>query len=213
MSACIPKRRNNGRNRDSNKSSTNSLQSLKTCRDSNMSNQSRFSVDSLNAPKIHPSTRSRLKTRFQLTTAPSISKNPRMWFDYYDKDRNNGLSRQELIDALLEFSDIKDACRRQKFLQNIKRLWEEYDTDYVGQIGRTEFLKKGGLAERIMVFEKTIKCQSQMQIKVSISEGMKPNDTIKVISPRDQLPMACSVPEENEWRTLDGKSFFFIVAI
>jgi len=212
MSACIPKRRINGRNRDSNKSSTNSLRSLKTCRDSNMSNQSRFSVDSLNAPKIHPSTRSRLKTRFQLTAAPSISKNPRMWFDYYDKDRNNGLSRQELIDALLEFSDIKDASRRQKFLQNIKRLWEEYDTDYIGQIGKSEFLKKGGLAERIMVFEK-MKIQNQIQMKVDINGRMKPNDTIKIISPRNRLPMACSIPEVNEWRTLNGKSFFFVVTV
>ena len=83
-----------------------------------------------------------------------------MWFEYYDKDGNKWLSRQELTDALFELNDVKDPASRQAFLQNIKKLWEEYDTDYVGQIGKKEFLKKGGLAERLMMFEKMMKSQS-----------------------------------------------------
>merc|ERR1712232_483266 len=202
---------NNNRYRNSknyenqrNKNNKNIIPKRTNERHSNASNN--VSADSLRSCKSHN------QARFQLTTAPSISENPQLWFDYYDKDGNNGLSRQELTDALFELSDIKDSSRRQKFLQNIKRLWEEYDTDYIGQIGKREFLKKGGLAERIIVFEKT-KMQNKIQMKVNISGGMKPNDTIKIISPRNKLPMVCSVPEVNEWRTLDGKSFFFVVTV
>jgi len=195
MSACLPKKKNPRSNTASNKSSTDSLQSRKS---------------------RHPPTQSRSNDGFKLKTAvvlaPSISKNPQMWFDYYDKDGNNGLSRQELTDALFELNDIKDPASRQTFLQNIKKLWEEYDTDYIGQIEKREFLKKGGLAERVMVFEK-MKMQKKIQIKIFINEGMKPNDTVKVVSPRNNLPMVCSIPEENEWRTLDGKSFFFLVTV
>jgi len=191
MSACLPKRKNPRSNTASNRSSTDSLQFRKS---------------------RHPPTQSRSNDGFKLKTAPSISKNPQMWFDYYDKDGNKGLSRKELTDALFELNDIKDPARRQTFLQNIKRLWEEYDTDYIGQIEKREFLKKGGLAERVMVFEK-MKMQKKIQIKVFIKEGMKPNDTIKVVSPRNKLPMVCSIPVENEWRTLDSKSFFFLVTV
>merc|ERR1712232_1419761 len=164
----------------------------------------------------NPSARSRSNARTQwaipmpLKTPPSISENPQIWFDYYDRDKNKALSRKELTDALLELNDVKDPYRRQKFLQNIKSLWEEYDADYDGQIRKEDFLKKGGLAERIITFEK-MKIQNQIQIKVSISGGMKAHDTIKIISPRTKLPMACSVPEVNEWRTLDGKSYFFLM--
>merc|ERR1712176_1754105 len=132
-SASLPKRKNPRSNTASNRSSTDSLQSRKS---------------------RHPPTQSRSNDGFKFKTAPSISKNPQMWFDYYDKDGNKGLSRKELTDALFELNDIKDPARRQTFLQNIKRLWEEYDTDYIGQIEKREFLKKGGLAERVMVFEK-----------------------------------------------------------
>ena len=170
------------------------------------------SIDSLQSHTNHfPPTESRLNAGFQSKSAPSISKNPQMWFDYYDKDGNKELSRQEFIDALLELKDVRDHHRRQKFLQNIKQLWEEYDTDYAGQIAKRDFLKKSGLAERIMVFEKT-KRQNEVQAKVFISEGMKPNNKIKFISPRSKLPVVASVPEENEWRT-DGNSFYFVVTV
>ena len=180
--------------------------------DAENSTSLRYNKSSSSTPK--PTTQPRyhdlnLNLKFE-SKSPSICKNPHKWFDYYDKDKNQMLSRQEFIDALLELHDLKDQSNHQKFLRNIKLVWAKYDVDYCGQIDKHSFFKNG-LAKEIVKIEK-IK-NGKIQLHIPIGKGMKPNHVIQIISPRNQLPMKVSIPQTTMWHTMNGKSFFFVLFV
>merc|ERR1740129_90078 len=140
------------------------------------------------------------------------------WFLYYDKDRNNSISREELIKGLLDSNNnlyLEDSSPQQRdlFIKDIKQLWNIYDEDYSGQIERRDFLKRGGLAERLVILEK-MKKDNLLQVQVNIKEGMHPNDRIKIISPHTQNLIILTIPEKSHWFcSKDGKLHYFIVSL
>lgn len=89
------------------------------------------------------------------TDPPRITDRAR-WFDYWDSpatggDGNGTLNREEVIRALLKTTGTTgNANAVMQMRQTVGAIWGVFDTDGSGEVDRTEFLQRDGLADTIL---------------------------------------------------------------
>mmetsp|Transcript_12358 Transcript_12358/g.18112 ORF Transcript_12358/g.18112 Transcript_12358/m.18112 type:complete len:546 (+) Transcript_12358:122-1759(+) len=84
------------------------------------------------------------------------------WFHFYDKDKSNALSKQEVIDALTEtFASSTEPTN--DIPTTVESVWNMFDLDNDGTIDENEFAAYGGLGENL---------QAQLQEEMTKEEEM-----------------------------------------
>ena len=79
---------------------------------------------------------------------PDIKRNPRGWFQYFDRDRSGRLDQGEVINA---FSATFGAtCDPTVLTSVVQQLWPLFDRDGTGVITENEFLAREGLCDTIL---------------------------------------------------------------
>mmetsp|Transcript_24099 Transcript_24099/g.65205 ORF Transcript_24099/g.65205 Transcript_24099/m.65205 type:complete len:201 (-) Transcript_24099:396-998(-) len=82
---------------------------------------------------------------------PDIRVAKNEWFDFFDRDRSNGLDRRELTSALVvTFRAQADGARQASIASAVDSVWAIFDLDRNGVVTRNEFSRPDGLADTII---------------------------------------------------------------
>lgn len=84
------------------------------------------------------------------------------WFDHYDIDCSNTLSKAEVVAALIETFPAKDSEQKKSIKSTVMDTWFLYDLDDNQVIDRDEFLLPNGLAETL---------QAELRAKMPQDDG------------------------------------------
>jgi Ca2+-binding EF-hand superfamily protein len=81
---------------------------------------------------------------------PNIKLNRVAWFNYFDEDNSNSLEQPEVCRALIKTFNLTPQMT-DNLIENIKAIWNIFDTDGNGSIDKDEFLLPNiGLADTII---------------------------------------------------------------
>ena len=88
---------------------------------------------------------------------PDLSKDPKKWFELYDSDKSQTLSRDELVIAMFDLLDpIRE--KEKNFIREIMGgMYSVFDEDDSQSIDKWEFLRKDGMADCLIILEKNWK--------------------------------------------------------
>merc|ERR1719330_2307511 len=73
------------------------------------------------------------------------------WFDFFDRDRNGTLDREEVVHGLQHTMAQKGSPMDPQVLRHtVYSVWPLFDRDGNGVVDRSEFCANGGLGERLV---------------------------------------------------------------
>jgi len=82
----------------------------------------------------------------QGSKAPSLMKEPEKWFRYYDVDKSDELSRQEVYKGLCQILQPKNSAEKKVIHECIADIWFNYDHDKSNYVDLLEFVQHEGMA-------------------------------------------------------------------
>lgn len=98
--------------------------------------------------------------RINVSVIPSITENPKKWFDYFDYEHIGILCKDDLMHGLITSTSLftpstfgdEEEERQSRMYETIINIWDIYDPNGNGIITKDDFLVNGGLADTLSSF-------------------------------------------------------------
>jgi len=82
------------------------------------------------------------------STIPSLSTNPKKWFDHFDTLNRGYMNKQQVINGLIATHDAT-TDEQEAIIQSMNNTWDRFVSRDDGTISKFEFLLDGGLAYKL----------------------------------------------------------------